>query len=256
MSRVLPLLSRRGVFTMVVTSAVIPIPPEWMALPRVTIAVSVDGLPRDHDPRRKPATYGRILNNLGGGPVNIHWTILRSHVEQPGYLDEYLAFWSAREEVKRIWLSIYSPQRGEDTPEMLTLGNRRALTDQLPALALRYPKTQIPDGIASAYLNPPASPADCIFSRMSVNYTADFQTRVEPCIFGGDPDCSQCGCSISAGLHWVGSLPVAGPVKVRSLVRGSMAVGVLVNRVFPRRTKLGRWEQKVAAPKAGLIQIE
>ena len=43
LSRVLPELSRRGTFTMVVTSAVIPIPEEWVRLPRITVAVSVDG---------------------------------------------------------------------------------------------------------------------------------------------------------------------------------------------------------------------
>ncbi len=82
LSRVLPLLSARGTYTMVVTSAVIPIPDEWMALPRVTVAVSVDGLPRDHDERRKPATYSRILKNIEGRKVNIHCTIVRQQVEQ------------------------------------------------------------------------------------------------------------------------------------------------------------------------------
>jgi hypothetical protein len=173
-------------------------------------------------------------------------------MEQPGYLEEYLKFWSARPEVNRIWLSVYTPQVGESTPEMLTPENRRSLAEQLPALSRRYPKLELPDGMAAAFVNTPASPDDCIFSRMSVNYSADFKTRVEPCIFGGNPDCSQCGCSISAGLHWVGGLPVAGPVKVRSLVYGSMAIGSMVNKLT-QPAKLVRWERK--AP-AGLVQIK
>ena len=56
LSKLLPVLSERGIYTMVVTSGVIPIPKEWRALPRVTIAISVDGNPEDHDVRRKPAT--------------------------------------------------------------------------------------------------------------------------------------------------------------------------------------------------------
>src|SRR5580704_11195582 len=52
LSRILPALSELGVFTLVVTSAVIPIPTEWMKLPRLRVAVSVDGLPEDHDVRR------------------------------------------------------------------------------------------------------------------------------------------------------------------------------------------------------------
>src|ERR1700760_423835 len=47
LSRVLPELSRRDIYSMVVTSAVIPLPREWTSLPGVTVAVSVDGNPED-----------------------------------------------------------------------------------------------------------------------------------------------------------------------------------------------------------------
>lgn len=67
LSRILPALSEMGVFTMVVTSGVIAIPQEWMKLPRLRVAVSVDGLPEHHDERRKPATYERILKNVAPG---------------------------------------------------------------------------------------------------------------------------------------------------------------------------------------------
>src|SRR2546422_10973684 len=77
LSRILPALGESGVFTLVVTSAVIPIPVEWMNIPRLRVAVSVDGLPEDHDIRRKPATYERILKNIEGRQVNIHWVITR-----------------------------------------------------------------------------------------------------------------------------------------------------------------------------------
>ena len=33
----------------------VPIPAEWMKLPRLRVAVSIDGLPEHHDVRRKPA---------------------------------------------------------------------------------------------------------------------------------------------------------------------------------------------------------
>ena len=110
LSRVLPVLSERGTNAMVVTSAVIPIPREWMALPRVTVAVSVDGLAPDHDVRRRPATYGRILRNIEGRRVN-------QHLQQPGYLEQFLSFWSERPEVNRIWFSVYTPQREECQPK-------------------------------------------------------------------------------------------------------------------------------------------
>src|SRR6202162_4567829 len=77
LSRILPILSGMGVFTLVVTSGVIPIPAEWMSLRRVRVAVSIDGLPEHHDVRRKPATYDLILKHIAGREVNIHWTITR-----------------------------------------------------------------------------------------------------------------------------------------------------------------------------------
>jgi hypothetical protein len=110
----------------------------------------------------------------------------------------------------------------------------------------------LPEGMARAFADPPQNPSECLFSRLSVNYTADLKTNVEPCVFGGDPDCSQCGCSISAGLHWIGGLG-AGPLKVRHLAEASVATGALVNRVFPHRTRLKRWTKPEVAP--GLVQI-
>src|SRR5690348_7289969 len=63
LDRILPMLSSMEIFTMVVTSGVIAVPKPWTSLPRVMVAISVDGLPEHHDVRRKPATYERILKN-------------------------------------------------------------------------------------------------------------------------------------------------------------------------------------------------
>jgi organic radical activating enzyme len=257
LSRILPVLSQRGIFTMVVTSGVIPIPTEWTALPNIVVAISVDGLPKDHDERRKPATYDRILRNVEGQKINIHWTIVRAHVEEPGYLEQYVSFWQNRPEVHRIWCSVYTPQRGEQTPEMLTESQRASLQEQLPVLARAHPKFLAPEGFAKALSNPPASPTDCIFSKMSVNYTADLKTRVEPCVFGGDPDCAQCGCSASAALHWIGEMPVFAGIRVKHLVRGSMGIGSWINRFQAKGREGIRWEAVPSSSSAGeLIQIE
>lgn len=254
LSRVLPVLSARGTNTMIVTSAVIPIPRGWTDLPRVTVAVSVDGLAPDHDLRRRPATYDRILRNIAGRRVNIHCTIVRQHLQQPGYLEQFLAFWNARPEVNRIWFSVYTPQRGETSNEKLLPQDRLSLTAQLPYLSRRFAKLMLPDGMARAFAAPPESPADCLFAKMSVNYTADLKTNVEPCVFGGDPDCANCGCSISAGLHWIGSLKVAGPLKIKHLARASVSTGALVNRIVPHKTQLSRWNRPQES--AALVQIE
>src|ERR1051325_1670450 len=100
LSTLLPILSDMGVWSMVVTSAVIPIPLDWKKIPRTTVAVSVDGLPEHHDVRRYPATYERILKNVADRKINVHLTITAPMLARSGYLDEYLAFWSARPEVE------------------------------------------------------------------------------------------------------------------------------------------------------------
>jgi MoaA/NifB/PqqE/SkfB family radical SAM enzyme len=248
LSRILPALSKMSVFTLVVTSAVIPIPEEWMKIPRLRVAVSVDGLPEDHDIRRKPATYERILKNIEGREVNIHWVITRPMLARPGYLEEYVAFWNERAEVNRIWVSLYTPQIGEQSVEMLTREDRETLARELPALTTKYPKFLINEGIAQAFVDPPKNPDDCLFSKMSANYSADFKTRVEPCVFGGNPDCSQCGCAISSGLHWIREVKVAGPLKVKHFVGSSVGVGLAVNRMRSGGLRPARW--RASKPKA------
>ena len=61
LNTLLPLLCGMGVGVQLVTSAVRRIPPEWAAIKNLHVVVSVDGLQPDHDERRKPATYKRIL---------------------------------------------------------------------------------------------------------------------------------------------------------------------------------------------------
>jgi MoaA/NifB/PqqE/SkfB family radical SAM enzyme len=258
LSHILPTLSAMNVFTMVVTSGVIPIPLQWMDLPRLLVAVSIDGLPEHHDIRRKPATYERILKNISGREINVHWVITRPMLERPGYLEEYVSFWNARPEVNRIWVSLYTPQLGEQSAELLTPGNRETIARELPLLGKKYPKLQFNAGIGRAILHPPTSPRDCLFAQMSANYSADLETRVEPCVFGGSPDCSQCGCIASSGLHWIRTVKIAGPMKVGHFVSGSIAIGSLVNRLTRKAVKPSRWRRggPQIGSKQALVHIE
>jgi MoaA/NifB/PqqE/SkfB family radical SAM enzyme len=232
LSRILPAVSDMGVYSLVVTSAVIPFPREWNTIPRVRVAVSIDGLQPEHDARRTPATYERILKNLDGRQADVSWVITNQMMERPGYLDDYLALWTARPEVGRIWLSLYTPQKGEISAERLTPSSRQRLFRELPDLKEKYPTLILPHGATEAFAKPPASPHDCTFSRVSVNYSADLQTRVQPCFFGGDPDCSQCGCAVSAGLHWLRERPIAFGLRVRHLIDASLTIGH-IGRVAP-----------------------
>jgi len=257
LSAILPALSAMDIFSLVVTSGVIPIPSEWMELRRVRVAISVDGLPEHHDIRRKPATYERILKNIDGRKVNVHWVITRPMLERPGYLEEYVAFWNARAEVDRIWVSLYTPQIGEESPEKLSPADRQEVARVLPPLARKYPKFLMTDGVARALLHPPENPSDCLFAKMSANYSADLATRVEPCVFGGTPNCSECGCMASSGLHWIRTVKVAGPLRVGHFVGGSVGVGSFVNRMRGKGTRPSRWRSKgpPSGEKPELVQI-
>src|SRR5438094_386103 len=64
LNEILPQLADRGIRTHIVTSAVREIPPDWNRLEELKIVVSIDGLAPEHDARRKPATYERILKNI------------------------------------------------------------------------------------------------------------------------------------------------------------------------------------------------
>jgi len=105
----LPRLSDMGIGVQVVTSAVRTIPAAWSTINKLTLSVSIDGLQPEHDERRKPATYERILTNIQGHHINVHCTITRQMTGRDHYFEKFLDFWSARPEVKKIWFSIFTP---------------------------------------------------------------------------------------------------------------------------------------------------
>jgi hypothetical protein len=95
----------------------------------------------------------------------------------------------------------------------------------------------MPRGLIQEFLNPPASPQHCIFARTTHILSADLKTKVSPCQFGGDPDCSQCGCIASMGLAAIGNHKVAGSVTAGDIFWASTAIGEYVQR---GRTSLRR----------------
>jgi MoaA/NifB/PqqE/SkfB family radical SAM enzyme len=98
-----PLLLKRGVHVQIVTSAFRPIAKEWAKMDHLVVVVSIDGLQPDHDVRRAPATYERILKNIEGQRITVHSTITGQMMKQPGYL-------------RRLNFSIRSPRRARPSP--------------------------------------------------------------------------------------------------------------------------------------------
>jgi MoaA/NifB/PqqE/SkfB family radical SAM enzyme len=221
----LPQIESRGVHTQIVTSAFRTIPSEWNRFKRLNVVVSVDGLQPEHDVRRTPATYERILKNIKGAKVTIHCTITSQMAERPGYLGEFLRFWTSQPEVVKIWFSIFTPQKGATDPEILSPAQRASVIADLRQLRLKYPILEMPDSMIRQITSPPASPDQCIFARTTETISADLKTPITPCQFGGDPDCKQCGCIAAMGLAAVGHYRVLGPLTAGHLFMASDRLG-------------------------------
>jgi organic radical activating enzyme len=228
---ILPLLAAREIHTQLVTSAVRQIPAEWASIRRLGIVVSIDGLQPEHDVRRTPATYERILKHIVGHQIIVHCTVTRQQVNRPGYLEEFLRFWSHRPETRKIWISLYTPQIGEVSEERLLPADRQQVVADLKALRLRYPKLEAPEGLIDVYAHPPSSPDECVFARTTKSVSADLTTRITPCQFGGAPDCENCGCIASAGLAAVARHELLGFIPVGALFTGSVRIGEQLRRL-------------------------
>lgn len=221
----LPELERRGVHTQIVTSAFRVIPAEWTTRQKVNVVVSIDGMQPEHDARRKPATYDRILKNIAGAKITVHCTITAQIAGRPGYLDEFLSFWTSKPQVEKVWFSLFTPQRGAMDAEILTPSQRAAVIADLRHLRKRYAKLEMPEALLREMELPPRSPEACIFARTTTMFSADLRTRITPCQFGGDPDCARCGCIASMGLAAVGHYRVAGPLTAGHLFMASDRLG-------------------------------
>jgi organic radical activating enzyme len=213
----LPQLSAQGLHVQVVTSAVRPIPEAWATIPRLSVVVSIDGLPAEHDVRRAPATYDRILKHIVGQRIVVHC--------------EFAAFWSDQPHARKIWFSLYTPQVGEESAEKLRPEDRAQVVRELLVLRKVYPKIEMPEGLINVYAKPPASPEECIFSRVTHSMSADLQTHITPCQFGGTPDCENCGCIASAGLGAIGRHRLFGVMPIDPIFDASINVGRAVRKL-------------------------
>jgi MoaA/NifB/PqqE/SkfB family radical SAM enzyme len=233
LDQILPRLGRMGIEVQLVTSAVRPIPASWAALRHVHCVVSIDGLQPEHDKRRAPATYSRILQHIAGHQITVHCTVTRQMLGRPGYLSDFCRIWSERAEVRKIWFSLYTPQEGEISDERLTPEGRLEAVRQIAALRPEFPKLYMPDVVLNGYVRPPQSPAECIFAQITTCVSADLESPITPCQFGGRPACSECGCIASAGMACIGNFRIAGLVSVSSLVTLSRNLGTRFTRPSP-----------------------
>jgi hypothetical protein len=78
------------------------------------------------------------------------------------------------------------PDQGEKEERL------RAISEMI-LLRKRFAKLDIPEALIPQF----ASPKDCIFALTTESLSADFRTKITPCLFGGNPDC---------GSWWVRSV--------------------------------------------------
>lgn len=221
----IPLLLDRGIHVQVVTSAFRPLPPSWAMLTHMNVVVSIDGLQPEHDVRRAPATYDRILKNIAGQKITIHCTVTGQMMKHPGYLKEFLEYWTPRIEIQKVWFSLFTPQMGDRLPEMLQPQERvQAIADMI-ALRKEFPKLDMPEGMIRQFAAPPLSPNDCIFALTTHTLSADLKTKIVPCQFGGNPDCGSCGCIASMGLAAVAAHKLGGVIPVGAIFKTSVKIG-------------------------------
>ncbi len=222
-----PLLLARGVHIQIVTSAFRIIPEGWAALRNLNVVVSIDGLPPEHDVRRAPATYDRILKNIAGQKITVHCTITGQMMKRPGYLREFLEFWTPRPEIKRVWFSLFTPQLGDDLPEMLTTAERGQVMKDLLHLRKLFPKLDMAPELIHQIASPPRNPQECVFALTTQTISADLKTKITPCQFGGNPDCESCGCIASMGLAALAAHKLGGVIPIGPIFRASVKLGRL-----------------------------
>jgi MoaA/NifB/PqqE/SkfB family radical SAM enzyme len=254
LGELLPLLDCMGVEVQLVTSAVRPIPEEWNRLRSLHLVVSIDGLAPEHDRRRAPATYDRILQHIASHSINVHCTVTRPMLARAGYLSDFARFWSDRPEVRRIWFSIYTPQEDDRSPERLRPEDRETLFAELAAAA-RFPKVEMHRMVLAGYRNPPRSPRECAFARLTTCLSADLRTQITPCQFGGKPVCEECGCLASAAMHGLASLKIGRLVPISAVLNASALLGGGVARLRGNQLELDAHSHTAAAGAGGVAGI-
>lgn len=149
-----------------------------------------------------------------GHAVTVHCTVTCQMTHRAGYLREFVSFWEKQPEVRKIWISLYTPQIGESSPEILPLDVRERVINELFALESVSEKLELPAGLLQAYRRPPSDPGRCVFTLTTRATSADLRTAVNPCQLGGKPDCRQCGCIASAAMEAISRhrLPMGIPI--------------------------------------------
>ena len=110
----------------------------------------------EHDVRRTPATYDRILKHIVGHSITVHCTVTRQQVNRPGLHRGVPADSGRRKRRSRkIWVSLYTPQVGEVSEERLRPADREQVVADLLGAAAALSEARAAQG-ADRRLREPA----------------------------------------------------------------------------------------------------
>jgi hypothetical protein len=156
-------------------------------------------------------------------------------MKRPGYLKEFLEFWTPRTEILKVWFSLFTPQEGDQLPEMLQPEERERAIADLMALRKQFPKLDMPESMIRQFGTPPQNPGECVFALTTQTLSADLKTKIVPCQFGGNPDCGSCGCIVSMGLKAVAAHKLGGVIPVGAIFKASIKIGQLREKRAAKR---------------------
>jgi hypothetical protein len=83
----------------------------------------------------------------------------------------------------------------------------------------------MPEAMIRQFAAPPHNPDECVFALTTQTISADLQTKITPCQFGGNPDCASCGCIASMGLAAIAAHKLGGVLPVGAIFKASIAIG-------------------------------
>ena len=135
-----PQLFARGVHVQLVTSAFRTLGAGWADMPLLHVVVSIDGLQPEHDVRRAPATYERILKNIVGHEVTVHCTVTGQMMKRAGY---WRSFWNSgrRGRRSRKFGSVCLRRRlGDRFAGNADAAERLQAIEEMLVLRKKYPK--------------------------------------------------------------------------------------------------------------------
>src|ERR1700676_4659438 len=92
-------------------------------------------------------------------------------------------------------------------------------------LRKQFVKLDMPEGMIRQFATPPPNPKECVFALTTQTLSADLKTKILPCQFGGNPDCSSCGCVASMGLAAVAAHRLGGFIPVGAIFKASIKIG-------------------------------